>query len=267
VDDEFPSGRLSLATPLALAAICLLAAATAFAYLAYTRVHSRDGEVRALRADLNGLEQRVAALGTRNERISSRLRATDRTLKKKDAGIAPLAARVLRSVFRVQTSSGWLGTGWAAWAEDGQLYVLTAAHVVEHERGEGVTLERGDGSWTGEIIAEDPRNDLALIRLDGQPAGAAPLWQSPTDVARPRPGDLLLLAGSPYGLDGTVTTGIVSRVTRKVIQTDAAANPGNSGGPAVDRAGHVVGVLLAGGGENLNFAVPIARVCDRLRRC
>jgi S1-C subfamily serine protease len=52
-----------------------------------------------------------------------------------------------------------------------------------------------------------------------------------------------------------------------VIQTDAAANPGNSGGPAVDAKGHVVGVLVAGGGENINFAVPILRACVRLRSC
>jgi serine protease Do len=265
--DEFPSRRFSATTPLLLVAICLLVAATGFSYLAYTHVHSRDADVRALRGQVHELEQRVSALGTTNQRISSRLKATDRRLKKKDAGIAPLASRVLHSVFRVQTSSGWLGTGWAAWTEDGQTYVITADHVVEHERGEGVTLERGSGSWTGEIVAQDQPHDLALIRIDGQPAGAAPLWQAPNRVAKPRPGDLLLLVGSPYGLDGTVTTGIVSRVTSTVIQTDAAANPGNSGGPAVDRQGHVVGVVLAHAGENLTFAVPIARVCDRLRRC
>lgn len=73
--------------------------------------------------------------------------------------------------------------------------------------------------------------------------------------------------GSPYGLSGTVTTGIVSRVTPRMIQTDAAANPGNSGGPAVNREGRVVGVLLAGGGENINFAVRIERACKVLRAC
>jgi S1-C subfamily serine protease len=56
-------------------------------------------------------------------------------------------------------------------------------------------------------------------------------------------------------------------VTRKTIQTDAAANPGNSGGPAVDRKGRVVGVLLSGGGENINFAIRIERACAVLRRC
>jgi serine protease Do len=60
---------------------------------------------------------------------------------------------------------------------------------------------------------------------------------------------------------------VVSRVAYDEIQTDAAANPSNSGGPAVARDGQVVGVLLAGGGENLNFAAPIQRACVSLRSC
>jgi S1-C subfamily serine protease len=60
---------------------------------------------------------------------------------------------------------------------------------------------------------------------------------------------------------------VVSAVRPNRIQTDAAANPGNSGGPAVDRHGRVVGVLVSGGGENLNFAVPIRQLCASLRDC
>ena len=96
---------------------------------------------------------------------------------------------------------------------------------------------------------------------------APPLWQKPNNGLSPLPGDTLLLVGSPYGLEGTVTTGIVSRVTYDAIQTDAAANPGNSGGPAVDAEGHVVGVLLSGGAENLNFTAPIQRACVTIRKC
>ena len=92
------------------------------------------------------------------------------------------------------------------------------------------------------------------------------MWQAPRRTL-PQTGDELLLVGSPYGLYGTVTTGVVSRVSWKVIQTDAAANPGNSGGPALDKHGHVVGVLVAGGGENLNFAIPIRQLCLKLRSC
>jgi serine protease Do len=77
----------------------------------------------------------------------------------------------------------------------------------------------------------------------------------------------VLLIGSPFGLSGTVTTGVVSRVTRQAIQTDAAANPGNSGGPALDKAGHIVGVLVSGGGENINFAIRVELACVQLRAC
>ena len=80
-------------------------------------------------------------------------------------------------------------------------------------------------------------------------------------------GDQLLLVGSPFGLEGTVTTGVVSRVSRREIQTDAAANPGNSGGPAIARDGRVVGVLVSGGGQNVNFVVPIERACRLVRSC
>ena len=184
------------------------------------------------------------------------------------AGIAPLAARALKSVFTIQTPDGWLGAGFAAWRQDGDTYFVTANHVVSHTiENNYVDVKRKGGSWAGEVMVRDSQNDLALVRVSGTPAGAAPLWQDVHAGAPPRPGDELLLIGSPYGLEGTVTTGIVSRVTKKLIQTDAAANPGNSGGPAIDDQGHVVGVLVSGGGENLNFAVPISRVCEKLRAC
>jgi serine protease Do len=127
-------------------------------------------------------------------------------------------------------------------------------------------LARKSGEWEGEVVRRDRKNDLALVHVEGRPDGAPPLWQRPRP-ARPKTGEQVLLVGSPYGLGGTVTTGVVSRVTRRMIQTDAAANPGNSGGPAVDRKGRVVGVLVGGGGENINFAIRIERACRALRRC
>src|SRR5439155_25815629 len=114
----------------------------------------------------------------------------------------------------------------------------------------------------------DPKTGLAPGRVEGHPQNAPPLWRRPR-TARPQTGDELLLVGSPFGLGGTVTTGVVSRVGPRWVQTDAAANPGNSGGPAIDRNGHVVGVMLAivRGGQNIGFAVRIERACARLRRC
>src|SRR2546423_2318335 len=128
-----------------------------------------------------------------------------------------------------------------------------------------VTIRQRARRWSGTVIKTDAVNDLALIRVA---ALVGPLlWQNPNLDISPLPGDQLLLVGSPYGLEGTVTTGVVSRVTYNEIQTDAAANPGNSGGPAVDAQGSIVGILVSGGAENLNFLVPIQRACVTVRHC
>jgi serine protease Do len=217
---------------------------------------ARVAQVATLRHELNALQSKSTSTAARIQGLQT-----------KQGNLAPLAKRVLKSVFTI-FSGDELGSGFVAWNDDSSSYVITARHVVAHNLGGFVRLQRASGgSWQGEIVAEDSKNDLAVIRLDGHPAGAAPLWQSPLRKP-PAPGDSLLLVGSPYGLSGTVTTGIVSRVTSKLIQTDAAANPGNSGGPALDGKGHVIGVLVSGIlGSGLSFAVPVARVCEHLRGC
>lgn len=245
--------------------LCAALAALALSFLAYSQTRNDHSQVKALQGRV---QHQLAALRRRNATLGSRVKSTERRLKRKDAGIAPLAARVLKSVFTVKTPDGWLGAGFAAWRQDGDTYFVTANHVVAHTiENNYVDVKRKGGSWAGEVMVRDQTNDLALIRVSGSPAGAAPLWQDVRSGAPPRAGEQLLLVGSPYGLEGTVTTGIVSRVSQKLIQTDAAANPGNSGGPAIDKQGQVVGVLVWGGGENLNFAVPIGRACIKLRDC
>lgn len=260
-DHDDGSRTRSLAGATAVLAILALAAA-AYATL---RQHNQAGlfsaEKKAREAQVAQLDRRIRALSRRNTTLSDQIDTSART----KASLAPLASRTLRSVFTI-VADGAQGTGFAAWEADGRMYVLTANHVVRLTLGANVNLERKGGAWAGEIVATDTAHDLALIRVDGRPAGIRPLWQRAT-IAPPKQGDELLLLGSPYGLEGTVTTGIVSRVTGQYIQTDAAANPGNSGGPAVDASGHVVGVLVRGGAQNLNFAVPIARVCKKLRHC
>jgi S1-C subfamily serine protease len=248
------------------AAALILVAALALSLLAYLNQRGLAADERAAwQSAVADLREDVDALEQASTRLSSAVSSTQQRVQSANAGLAPLAARALKSVFTVETDAG-LGAGFAAWTEDGVIYVISANHVVANARSPFVTVSRKGGSWNGEIVGTDTRNDLALIRVSGQPQGANPLWQEPAEN-RPQQGDQLLLIGSPYGLDGTVTTGVVSRVTHKTIQTDAAANPGNSGGPAIDRDGRVVGVLVSGGGQNLNFAVPIARACLKLRRC
>lgn len=260
--DEY-EGRRTISIPVVVAGLAVLAA-LGISFFAVASVREQKLQVELLRTDVRELEGRLEEFRLSDQQLEGRLKTSEGKLREKDQGIAPLAARVLKSVFTVKTDDG-LGAGFAGWNADGQLYVVTAAHVVS-EVGQQVLLERNTGSWRAEVVARDRGRDLAVLRVDGKPVGAKPLWQQPL-ANKPRVGDALLLVGSPFGLGGTVTSGVVSRVRPKEIQTDAAANPGNSGGPAVDRKGRVVGVLVAGGGENINFAVPIARLCGSLRTC
>lgn len=111
----------------------------------------------------------------------------------------------------------------------------------------------------------DSTNDLATVRVSRQIGRA--LWQEPVTTL-PRVGATLVLFGSPLGYEGTLTRGVVSRVAYDEIQTDAPANPGSSGGPALTEDGRVVGVVVSGyEGRDINFLVPIRRVCVNLRSC
>jgi len=251
---------------LALLALFLIAALVGGG-LAYRqeRNHRRD--------DVARLSDRLASINhdltvARRERavLADRIRGVTRRARKAKLARTSLAARVKRSVFTVTVSVDE-GTGFVAWVKDGSSYVLTANHVVV------LTVDRGDYAarvhtgktvWHGRIVATDPDHDLALIRVPHRIG--PPLWQRPT-FAPPLVGDALLLVGSPLGYEGSVTSGVVGRVADDEIQTDAAAYPGISGGPAVDESGQVVGVLVSGEGENLNFAVPINKACVKLRVC
>lgn len=156
-------------------------------------------------------------------------------------------------------------------------YALTNNHVVRGaDRVEGVLH---DGSVvTADIVGTDPDTDLALLRLHGRAHQAAHLG----DSDELKVGELSIAIGNPLGLQATVTVGVVSalrrtlrgesgRLIEDVIQTDAALNPGNSGGALVDARGHVIGVNTAiiGGAQGICFAVPIntaKRVIPELMR-
>jgi S1-C subfamily serine protease len=250
--------------PRAFVAAGLVAAALlAAGWIGYHRIGSEQDEQQDATAALTGqmkrLERSVARLAKATTALSGRVDELEAATR---AGLAPVAARTLKSVYSIETADG-SGSGWAAWTEQGATFVITANHVVEGAKK--VTVHQKASSWRGTVTKTDAVNDLALVRV-GKEIGP-PLWPDADVQPTPSVGDTLVLVGSPYGLEGTVTTGVVSRITYNEIQTDAAANPGNSGGPAVDRDGRVVGVLLSGGGENLNFTVPIKRACITIRDC
>src|SRR5205085_12284593 len=109
-------------------------------------------------------------LRLRNVAVGGEVSSTARQLKKKDAGMAPLAARSLKSVFTIQTPDGWLGAGFAAWREDGDTYLVTANHVVAHTiENNYVQVKRKGGAWAGEVMVRDSQNDLAVVRVSGSP--------------------------------------------------------------------------------------------------
>lgn len=149
---------------------------------------------------------------------------------------------VTESVVTVRTSDG-LGSGFAVRPD----LVATSGHVVGDHGGVDLVDRRG-GRWRGTVTARSVEADLALVRLepDAPPFPVLPLRAAATLKA----GEEVVAVGSPLGLDHTVTRGIVSGLRRMgsvtIVQTDAALNPGNSGGPLVDTTGRVVGVVWAG---------------------
>ncbi|HEY6550881.1 MAG TPA: trypsin-like peptidase domain-containing protein [Solirubrobacterales bacterium] len=167
---------------------------------------------------------------------------------------------------------GGIATG-SGFLIDTEGHVLTNNHVVEGATRVEVKLGSSDTSHTAEVVGTDPATDVALLKVDVPADQQHPL--SLGNSAKVQVGDPVVAIGNPFGLDRTVTAGIVSALQRQiqapngfsishVIQTDAAINPGNSGGPLIDSSGNVIGInsqIQTGGGVEGNvgigFAVPI----------
>ncbi len=154
-------------------------------------------------------------------------------------------------------------------APDG--YILTNSHVVDGARQVMVTLADGH-DVRGEVIGQDPDTDVAVVRISA-PSGTRLQAAKLGDSDKLKVGQLVVAIGSPVGLQSTVTAGIVSALHRTlpgyggqliedIIQTDAAVNPGNSGGPLVDSSGAVIGINVAvvQQAQGLSFAIPINTV-------
>ncbi|NKZ08463.1 S1C family serine protease [Actinomadura latina] len=159
----------------------------------------------------------------------------------------------------------------------GDGFLLTNAHVVGRARGgEAAFADGAAGEFT--VVGTDPLSDLAVVRADGPVPGPVTLGDADALVV----GQLVVAVGNPLGLAGSVTAGVVSalgrslpasqpartgtavRLIEDVIQTDAALNPGNSGGALADSAGRVVGVATAVAGIGLGLAVPINATTRRI---
>jgi len=158
-----------------------------------------------------------------------------------------------------------LGSGFV-WSSDG--IIVTNNHVVEGASRISVIFSDGT-QVNAKLIGVDPDSDLAVLRVDSKNLSAAPIGTS-SDLMI---GETVVAVGNPFGLSGTVTTGVVSALGRSVpskeegrtftdfIQTDASINPGNSGGPLLNIEGRVVGINTAilGNAQGIGFAIPVDR--------
>ena len=213
---------------------------------------AEGGDVRAPTIDLEGIET--------------------------DTVVPAVAEAVLPSVVRIDIVGGdaggaeeqlGLGSG-VIYRSDG--YIITNNHVVEEAPSLDVKLTNGD-EYDAEVVGTDPRNDLAVLRIDATGLPAINVRTDDPLVV----GETAIAIGSPFGLDASVTAGVVSATGRDltvpprnggqatvipaVIQTDAAINPGNSGGALVDREGRLIGINTAilsatGGSQGVGFAIP-----------
>jgi S1-C subfamily serine protease len=174
-----------------------------------------------------------------------------------------VAERLAPSVANLRVSHGRGTGGGSAVVITPDGFLLTSAHVVARSAKGRASLVDGR-ELAFEVVGSDPHSDLAVLRCEAQDLVAAELG----DAERLRVGQLVVAIGNPNGFAGSVTAGVISalgrslptqsgRIVDNVIQTDAALNPGNSGGALADGAGRVVGINTAVAGVGLGLAVPV----------
>lgn len=210
--------------------------------------------------------------------LGANLVQTNNTVERAPDSIAALAARVIPAVVSISVKgAAGSGTG-SGFFLDSDGFILTNNHVIDAAaRGGTISVKLSDGrKYPAKLIGRDSSYDLAILKIDVIAAPTLQLGNSD----QVQVGDAVIAIGSPLGLSGTVTSGIISSKNRAVttgsgsgessfinaLQTDAAINPGNSGGPLVDATGAVVGVNSAiatlgftsqAGSIGLGFAIPI----------
>jgi S1-C subfamily serine protease len=263
--------RRFLATPLVSAV--LGGGVTAAVLLAAGVVGDGDRTVVYQQSPLASAPRQSGAAGTSPGGGHEVLTAAD--IYERDApGVAFIRARTVaaaQSPFDFGTSQGSESTG-SGFVLDEDGHVLTNAHVIDHATSVTVTLS-GTQTLQASIVGKDESTDLALLKVDPEGIELHPLELGTAKTLQV--GDPTVAIGNPFGFDRTLTTGVVSALQRRitapdnytiedVIQTDAALNPGNSGGPLIDAGGRVIGInsQIATGGSGtgsvgIGFAVPI----------
>jgi len=229
--------------------------------------HGLSQRLRAERSRSATLQAMIVAQRSESAAVAQRLAALEQRLDN-TPDPAKIAATVKGSVFTVDAYSD-IGSGFVF---GDQSAVITNYHVVDVVWRSGrrtVRLHRGNQEFAGQVTQVNEAFDLALIHVDGT------FPQLPKASVVPAVGDPIIVVGSPLGLDGTVSTGIVSGLRndgpQHFVQFSAPISPGSSGGPVVNERGEVIGVTemkaFETGAEGLSFAIPIEQVCSTLLSC
>src|SRR4051812_26831487 len=197
------------------------------------------------------------------------------TTNSSSGNVADIYARVSKGVVFVENDqNGRAAASGSGFVIDDQGHVVTNDHVVENGTSFKVRFGENGDPIAAKLLGSDRSNDLAVLQIDPSKVSGGLQAVSLGNSADLRPGEPTVAIGSPFGLEGTVTSGIVSALDRTIqapngfsisgaIQTDAAINPGNSGGPLLDSQGRVIGVnsqiQTDGGNQNsgVGFAVPV----------
>jgi S1-C subfamily serine protease len=193
-----------------------------------------------------------------------------------ESQLEPQESEFLNPFGEPEAESGGVATG-SGFVIDGEGHILTNNHVIEGAEKVEVKLGDSEKEYEGEVVGTDPGTDIALLKVDAPSKELHPLTLGHSGEVEV--GDPVVAIGNPFGLDRTVTSGIVSALQRQiqapngfsinhVIQTDAAINPGNSGGPLIDAGGEVIGInsqIATGGGGDGNVGIGFAIPIDTIR--
>lgn len=255
-------------------AIAVAAIIVVSSVIGYQRLNGRLSEGSKTAAKLQGQIRSTSIRLATSEQARENLSARVSTLEaraKTNLDVTALASDTLPSVFTIEVRSPLgadLGSAWVARVDGGTSTLITNFHVVEPAWTVGihqVLVRQGDLTYDGTVVRVSESHDLAAIEVKEQfvPVPVAP--------AKPSVGDPVVVIGSPYGLEGTVATGVVSAFRAGRMQISAPVSPGDSGGPVLNSQGQVIGVIVskvaAVGAEALSFSIPAAVVCRTVVSC
>ena len=256
-----PSSNTLAAAAALVAALALAAAGGA---VAFSAIATEDAAPSARTATVASAQPAAEATSLSVSEIYERVHE----------GVVEISVRgVAETPFgQGQQPRAGLGSGWV-YDEEG--HIVTNQHVVDGADSVSVTFANGD-SYDAEVVGTDASTDLAVLKVDAPAELLKPLALGDSDALSV--GDGVVAIGSPFGLEGTITAGIVSALHRQMtapnnfaindaIQTDAAINHGNSGGPLLNMEGEVVGVNAqiesdSGGNDGVGLAIPSSTVAE-----